>query len=79
MLSSASTNVILKFFQDGASGVNNIYKPLEPALVPGYGQKKDPDFSESFPWCGAGLNRRHKDFQSFALPTELPHHPSTFL
>ena len=27
-------------------------------------------------WCGAGSNRRHKDFQSFALPTELPHHPS---
>ena len=27
-------------------------------------------------WCGAGLNRRHKDFQSFALPTELPHHPN---
>ena len=26
-----------------------------------------------FWWCGAGLNRRHKDFQSFALPTELPH------
>ena len=24
-------------------------------------------------WCGAGSNRRHKDFQSFALPTELPH------
>ena len=29
-----------------------------------------------FLWCGAGLNRRHKDFQSFALPTELPHHQS---
>jgi hypothetical protein len=29
-------------------------------------------------WCGAGSNRRHKDFQSFALPTELPHH-QTFL
>src|SRR5450432_1384086 len=27
----------------------------------------------SYLWCGAGLNRRHKDFQSFALPTELPH------
>ncbi len=27
-----------------------------------------------FLWCGAGSNRRHKDFQSFALPTELPHH-----
>ena len=25
-------------------------------------------------WCGPGSNRRHKDFQSFALPTELPHH-----
>ncbi len=24
-------------------------------------------------WCGAESNRRHKDFQSFALPTELPH------
>ncbi len=24
-------------------------------------------------WCGPVSNRRHKDFQSFALPTELPH------
>ncbi len=23
-------------------------------------------------WRGAESNRRHKDFQSFALPTELP-------
>jgi hypothetical protein len=23
-------------------------------------------------WPGAGLNRRHYDFQSYALPTELP-------
>src|ERR1700739_4364963 len=30
-------------------------------------------------WCGAGSNRRHKDFQSFALPTELPHRlPASF-
>ena len=28
---------------------------------------------QPFKWCGPGLNRRHKDFQSFALPTELPH------
>ncbi len=28
---------------------------------------------EDFLWCpGAESNRRHKDFQSFALPTELP-------
>ncbi len=25
-------------------------------------------------WRGAESNRRHKDFQSFALPTELPSH-----
>ena len=26
-----------------------------------------------FPWCrGADSNRRHQDFQSCALPTELP-------
>ena len=26
-------------------------------------------------WCrGAELNRRHTDFQSVALPTELPRH-----
>jgi hypothetical protein len=25
-------------------------------------------------WLGAELNRRHKDFQSSALPTELPSH-----
>ena len=24
-------------------------------------------------WCEPGLNRRHMDFQSIALPTELPH------
>src|SRR5690625_1892992 len=25
-------------------------------------------------WLGTESNRRHKDFQSFALPTELPSH-----
>ena len=25
-------------------------------------------------WSGAGSNRRHSDFQSDALPTELPDH-----
>ena len=24
-------------------------------------------------WCEPGLNRRHMDFQSIALPTELSH------
>ena len=28
---------------------------------------------EGFVWClGADLNHRHRDFQSLALPTELP-------
>ena len=26
-----------------------------------------------FLWCEPGLNRRHMDFQSIALPTELSH------
>ena len=25
-------------------------------------------------WLGTDSNRRHKDFQSYALPTELPSH-----
>ena len=29
-------------------------------------------------WLGAELNRRHKDFQSSALPTELPSHSTTY-
>lgn len=29
-------------------------------------------------WCGAESNRRHMDFQSIALPTELPHRSSLF-
>lgn len=35
--------------------------------------KKTPTSLLRSSWCGAGSNRRHKDFQSFALPTELPH------
>jgi hypothetical protein len=27
-------------------------------------------------WCEPGLNRRHMDFQSIALPTELSHLPN---
>jgi hypothetical protein len=30
----------------------------------------------AFLWCEPGLNRRHMDFQSIALPTELSHHIS---
>ena len=28
---------------------------------------------ETLKWCWTESNRRHKDFQSFALPTELQH------
>ena len=36
---------------------------------------KKPPISEigGLRWCGRESNPRHKDFQSFALPTELPH------
>ena len=36
--------------------------------------KKDFELSKSFLWCHQESNRGHKDFQSFALPTELWHH-----
>ncbi len=33
----------------------------------------DLEYMNLYQWCpGAESNRRHKDFQSFALPTELP-------
>ena len=42
---------------------------------------KNPDFGNqdftvffSSRWCHQESNRGHKDFQSFALPTELWHH-----
>jgi len=35
---------------------------------------KNPGISPGLLWCEPGLNRRHMDFQSIALPTELPHH-----
>src|SRR5215510_10466722 len=34
------------------------------------------DYSSKKWWLGAELNRRHKDFQSSALPTELPSQPT---
>ena len=41
--------------------------------VPGAGQaKKSSRNAKKAEWSGAGSNRRHMDFQSIALPTELP-------
>jgi hypothetical protein len=35
----------------------------------------NPCWTRFWEWCrGAELNRRHTDFQSVALPTELPRH-----
>ncbi len=40
--------------------------------------KKTSVIGGFFRWCsGTGSNRRHEDFQSSALPTELPEHRST--
>ena len=36
-------------------------------------RKDDRSFLPSFMWCHQESNRGHKDFQSFALPTELWH------
>ena len=42
-------------------------------IINSIGNKKGRISATFKAWCGAGSNRRHKDFQSFALPTELPH------
>ncbi len=48
-------------------------------VIPPLRREKDPIYSkienhriERWEWVGADLNRRHTDFQSVALPTELP-------
>jgi hypothetical protein len=37
--------------------------------------KKGHHFDDLFWWYRTESNRRHKDFQSFALPTELRYQP----
>ena len=37
-------------------------------------KKRDPIAKISFLWYQLESNQRHKDFQSFALPTELWYH-----
>ncbi len=42
--------------------------------------QKKPRLHETFKWClGTESNRRHRDFQSLALPTELPRQPICLL
>src|SRR5947209_6070227 len=49
-----------------AEGTVPVGRPLTRAVaIPKYAKKW---------WAGTGLNRRHQDFQSCALPTELPAH-----
>ena len=40
-----------------------------------FGNQDFTAFCFSSKWCHQESNRGHKDFQSFALPTELWHHP----
>ena len=46
-------------------------------LIP-FGNQDFTAFCFSFKWCHQESNRGHKDFQSFALPTELWHHCFSF-
>ena len=41
-------------------------------------KKRSNDIRCFFGWCHQESNRGHKDFQSFALPTELWHHHFLF-
>ena len=60
----------------------DVWFALIPLILPILGKEKSPNFFEiqgftSFfflkKWCHQESNRGHKDFQSFALPTELWH------
>ena len=46
----------------------------EPAKVASAGSAQVVELEEGKKWAGSELNTRHRDFQSLALPTELPAH-----
>ena len=65
----------------------DIFKFLNLHFFVGDRNKKSSEIAEfqrisrvksSFEWCHQESNRGHKDFQSFALPTELWHHCFSF-
>jgi hypothetical protein len=50
-------------------------RPCEKQKIPiSFGNQDFTAFCFSSKWCHQESNRGHKDFQSFALPTELWHH-----
>ena len=69
---------ILIFFTVVPPGIEHckaIIVPLRlrpPVCIPA-GTKKRPEWISFLMWCHQESNRGHKDFQSFALPTELWH------
>jgi len=53
----------------GENKISNCHKSSETGML---GSDKDSMSMNDNEWAGADLNRRHTDFQSVALPTELP-------
>ena len=53
----------------GENKISNCHKLCETEAL---GSDKDSLSLNDNEWAGAELNRRHTDFQSVALPTELP-------
>ena len=80
----------LRFFSSGQSGVRNESMPARTFGHAGQSARRVPQNSRKLKaspanhqlshwkkWCpGPELNQRHCDFQSHALPTELPGHLS---
>ena len=73
--------VVVGFCEGSEKKQNRKFKILKFFFV-GDRNKKSPEIAEFqgisrvksfFKWCHQESNRGHKDFQSFALPTELWH------
>gem|GEM_PF-5094150 len=66
-----------RFFHQNCTQISlhwDLVRFLAPRPLLHQQQKKSHSEEQLFLWCHQESNRGHKDFQSFALPTELWHH-----
>ena len=70
---SCTCRIIQIRFRKANFGLNGLYWNLFLKEMIKKSPTETVEDCKILTWCGAGSNRRHMDFQSIALPTELPH------